>query len=310
MRVPGPWATRDRRPPAVSGSFYPADPERLRTLVDAQLAEARRLAAGGAGGMARVDTTPTQPGRLIGLLVPHAGLVYSGLVAAAAWSRLPPDPAPTVVILGTNHSAPWLRGIGVWDRGSWATPLGEVAVDDDLASAIAGLGSPFHLDREAHLGEHSIEVQLPFLQRVAPDGRFVPLAVSTGTASSARRAGVALGDLLAARAATGAAVLLVASTDAAHYPSAADAQAVNDRLIPPLETVDPVALAEVEAEVVGDDRPGLVCGMCGIEPAVVGVAAFAAMGAVRGELLRAATSADAGGDAERTVGYLAVAFTA
>jgi AmmeMemoRadiSam system protein B len=338
MPAPNAWATRDRRPPAVSGSFYPAEAERLRALVDSQLARAGRrpvdgTIAGGtppggsdggtppggsAGGTPSGGSVPGRSpagraerstARLVGLLVPHAGLVYSGLVAASAWSSLPRDPAPTIVILGTNHSAPWLRGIGVWDSGTWATPLGDVAIDDELAAAILGLGTPFHRDHEAHLGEHSIEVQLPFLQRAAPASRFVPLAVATGTASSARRAGAALGSLLADRART-APVVLVASSDAAHYPSATDAEAVNARLLEPLEAVDAEALAEVEAAVVTEGHPGLVCGMCGIEPTVVGVAAFRSMGAVRGELLRAATSADAGGDIERTVGYLAVAFTA
>jgi AmmeMemoRadiSam system protein B len=252
---------------------------------------------------------------LLGLLVPHAGLMYSGLVAAAAWQLLEPrsedsaSPEPlSVVILGTNHRAGWLHGLGAWDRGAWQTPLGETRVDTELAAAIVALGPPVLVDHAAHAAEHSIEVQLPFLQVVAPAARIVPLAVATGTGAGALEIGTRLGAALASRRREGRPVVLAISSDMAHYPAARDAAAVTAELLPAIRDLDGSALAAREAALRARGVPGLTCGMCGIEPAVVGLAALAAAGAVRTEALAAATSADAGGPRDATVGYLSAAF--
>lgn len=311
------------RRPAVAGGFYPSDPDVLRAMVDRLLAaavaeaEAARSAAATAaatGGPSAAEPSGEPPralaGPLLGLLVPHAGLVFSGLVAAHAWRLLASDPPGTAVLLGTNHTAGWLRGIGTWDAGAWDSPLGPVQVDEELAGAIAGLGPGFCVDRAAHDDEHSLEVQMPFLRRVAPAMRIVPLAVSTGTGAAARDVGERLGTFLGERLAAGERIVIVASTDAAHYPAARDAERATEALLPPLLALDPVGLAGREASLVTAGIPGLRCGMCGIEPSVVGLAALRALGATRGELLAAATSADAGGDPRRTVGYIAAAFRA
>lgn len=306
-------AARTPRPPAVAGLFYDDDPGRLVRFVDQLLGDAAAAfpAPAAVGGTA-----------LAGILVPHAGLVYSGLVAAAAW-RLLSDAAggggaeaagaraaaPTVVLLGTNHGAGWLTGVGSWDGGPWRTPLGDVEVDDELVGAVLGLGVPYEADRECHLGEHSLEVQLPFLQRVAPDARIVPLSVGTGTDARAIEAGERLGTLLAHRRAAGARVVLAISTDMAHYPRAEVAERVTAALLPRIVSLDPAGLAAGEARV-RRSEPRTTCGMCGIEPAVLGLAALHAMGSGDGVPLAAATSADAGGDPGRTVGYLSAAYPA
>lgn len=294
------------RRPAVAGAFYPANAERLRGMVTRQLTEAGQW--------------PPVPGTLrrpLGLLVPHAGLEYSGVVAAAAWRLLAADgpdaPRMTVVILGTNHRAAWLDGIGVWDHGAWAGPLGEVAVDDDLAAAIVGLGPPFVVDRDAHRDEHSIEVQLPFLQAVVPRARIVPLAVSAGTGRAAIEAGVRLGRLVARHREAGTAIVLAISSDMAHYPTSGDAERVTVALLAPILGLDAAGLAADEAALRmqaarGQGLAGLACGMCGIEPTVTGLEALRASGARSGTALAQATSADAGGPRDRTVGYLAVRF--
>jgi len=282
------------RPAAVAGTFYPGEAARLEALV-----EQLRSAAGEPVAL---------PGPLLGLLVPHAGLVYSGVVAAAAWELLATDPPATVVLLGTDHFGIG-GGIAAWDRGPWATPAGEVETDEDLATAIVGLGDPFRAERDAHLGEHSIEVQLPLLRRVAPATRIVALATAVGTGTEAVAAGAALGRLLAGRRAGGQGMILAASSDMAHYPAAADAERVTDALLPAILARDAARLAREEAALRWSGIPGLSCGMCGIEPAVVGLAALAAMGARAGTVVAAATSADAGGPTGRTVGYLSVAFT-
>lgn len=290
------------REPAVAGLFYPAATERLDELVTALFEAADRLAgaSGASGG---------RGGLPLGLLVPHAGLVYSGIPAAAAWASLPAGgAAPTVVLLGTNHGATWLRGVGVFERGTWSIPGSSFVVDAALAAEILALGPPFVTDAAAHDGEHSIEVQLPLLAAAAPGARIVPLAVACGTGDRAIEAGAMLGRLLGARRTSGDPVVLVISSDMAHYPDATTCDAVTERLLPAITALDARRLAADEAGVRGDRLEGVACGMCGIEPAVLGLAALGAMGAGRGTPLAASSSADAGGPDDRTVGYLAVRF--
>ena len=138
----------------------------------------------------------------------------------------------------------------------------------------------------------------------------MPLAVSTGTGDDAVAAGARLGALLAQRRAAGYPVTLAISSDMAHYPFAAACARATDAQLPAILNLEPAALAVTEAALVAGGTPGLVCGMCGIEPAILGVSALRAMGARRGVGLASATSADAGGPPDRTVGYLAVAWTA
>jgi MEMO1 family protein len=294
----------DVRRPSVAGSFYPAEPGILAELVDALLVVAGRTA----------PLPDAIEGTLLGLLVPHAGLAYSGVVAAAGWRLLGPSdpvpPPPVVVVLGTNHGAAWLDGVGAWETGAWRTPLGDVEVDAELAAAILDLGPPFGVDRAAHDGEHSIEVQLPFLQASGSTPRIVPLSVAAGTGEPAIAAGASLGALLAGRRATGQRIVLAISSDMAHYPPNIECARATAELLPAIVGVDPFELADRELALTETGTAGLLCGMCGIQPAVLGLAALRAMGAHRGVRLSAATSADAGGPANRTVGYLAAAFTA
>ena len=333
----GPSAALVARPMAVAGSFYPAGSGELATTVDELLRAAR-------------SAFPTPPGlapaAVAGILVPHAGLVYSGIVAATAWGLLLPSPArppstalprfapvepppttaelppttaglpptpaeppPTIVLLGTNHGAGWLDGVGAWDRGPWRTPLGDVPIDHALTEALLGLGSPFGADARCHLGEHSLEVQLPFVRRLEPEARIVALSVGTGTGPRAIEAGDRLGRLLATRRSAGERILLAISSDMAHYPAAATCERVTVTLLPSIVGLAPESLATTEAGVARRET-GVSCGMCGVAPAVLGLAALRAMGAAPGVPLAAATSADAGGDPRRTVGYLAVAFPA
>jgi AmmeMemoRadiSam system protein B len=283
------------RRPAVAGTFYPADPRRLGGLVADLAAEAEL------SGKEHPD-----PERVLGLLVPHAGLIYSGAIAALSWSLAAKARPDTIVIAGTDHQA-WASGVGVWGGGAWLTPLGEVAVNQELAAAIASLGEPFARDDGAHGGEHSIEVQLPMVARLCPEAAIVPLAVSPRLRSHAR-AGAMLGRLLADRRARGERILLVASSDMAHYPPASICEATDEELLKPLLRLDGDALYALEGSVLDEGRAGLVCGLCGIDPVRVTLSALREMGATEGVLLGAATSADAGGDPGRTVGYAAAAF--
>jgi AmmeMemoRadiSam system protein B len=287
------------RRPAVAGAFYPGSGPALDEMTAELFGAAEQLP-----GVAEAMT-----GTPVGLLVPHAGLVYSGVVAAAAWIQLArAAPETTVVLLGTNHGAGWLDGVGIWDAGAWRIPNRDVSVDSELAEAILALGPPFSRDRAAHASEHSIEVQLPLLSRALPGASVVPLAVSAGRGSAARVAGERLGGLLLELRHAGRHVVLAISSDMAHYPAHAACARVTEVLAPQIIALDAAGLAAREEAVAVTGVPGLVCGMCGIEPSILGLTALRAMGAKSGTVLASATSADAGGSATRTVGYLAVRF--
>lgn len=287
---------RAPRQPAVAGAFYPAEPERLGPLVEtlfARAAETRRPEG-------------LIPDAVLGLLVPHAGLVYSGAIAALGWAVAGEMRPATIVLAGTDHQA-LAEGVGVWTGGPWRTPLGEVAIDAELARRIAALGAPYASDDWAHLTEHSLEVQLPLLAHACPEARIVPLAVSPRLEAHVE-AGILLGRLLAELRAAGERIVLVASSDLAHYPPADVCDAADRELLEPLARLDADGLLAVEAKLLRANLPGLVCGMCGIDPVRFSLAALVEMGASHGLLLGAATSADEGGDRRRTVGYAAIAF--
>lgn len=296
------------RAPAVAGEFYPAAPERLRSMVRELVDEVRWLPG---------HTTQPSADPPIGIVVPHAGLIYSGVVAAAGWAYLGAGSrdsrfaggAQTVVLLGTNHRAGWLEGVAASRAANWRTPLGDIPVDRTLSAAIIELGPPFGVDDEAHDGEHSIEVQLPLVQETLPGASIVPLAVSAGIGHAAIDAGRRLGALLGRWRAGGVPVALAISTDMAHYPPDDACEEVTEALLPSIREIDPAGLAAREIAIRGARIPGLVCGMCGIQPAVLGLAALRAMGATTGLRIAAATSAAADGPRDRTVGYLTVAFS-
>ena len=289
------------RPPAVAGSFYPDDPRRLARMID-ELLEAATAVPKPAG---------LDPLTILGAVVPHAGLVYSGLIAALAWRLVGENRPETIVLAGTDHQGAAGSGIGVWIGGDWQTPLGNVPTDPDVAQLIAALGPPFAADNNAHLfGEHSLEVQLPILLRVFPEARIVPLAVSPRLLTH-NEAGRRLGRLLKNLRTDGLPdrrLILVASSDFAHYPPAEVCEEADDRLIEPLLKLDADGLALLEATLLRARLPGLLCGLCGIDPVRVTLAALTEMGATRGILLGKATSADAGGDPGRTVGYASAVF--
>ena len=287
-----------------SGSFYPADPAVLDRQVAGLLTAARR------------DRSPDTPLPL-GLLVPHAGLDWSGPVAARGWVELEArEPRPTmetgpltVVLAGTNHFARRPGGVAVWPGGPWRTPLGEIAIDEPLRARILALGEPFAARAEPHLEEHSIEVELPFLARASPDARLVPLLVGPLGVDGCRAAGAALGRLLADARSAGEPIVLAASTDLAHYPARAVAERVDAESLDAIASLDADRLARHEAAAETGHIAGLDCALCGIEPTLLTLAAMGAMGATRGTVLAHATSADApGGDPRRVVGYAAVRF--
>jgi AmmeMemoRadiSam system protein B len=267
----------------VAGTWYPDRPADLRAAVDAHLA-----------GATLDDEVPVQ---VKAIVVPHAGLVYSGPVAAFAYAVARRGRYSSVVLVGPSHFSSF-RGVSIWANGAWASPLGPVPVDGPLAADIAA-GSPLVVGRpEAHAGEHSLEMQLPFLASVMPDVPIVPLVMGRQTRATADELGRALAGAIRGRDA-GADVLLVASSDLSHYLDARDAFALDRMVIERVEALDPEGLMTALEH---DPRHA-----CGGGPMVAVLTAARILGATRGRVLRYADSGDVSGDKSSVVGYMAAA---
>ena len=267
---------------AVAGSWYPGEPDRLAAAIEGHLA----------GAPAR-----PLPGRLVGLISPHAGLQYSGPVAAHAYAHLRADDPRTVVLIGPSH---WTAfdGLAVWARGSFETPLGSIPIDEDLAAALLAADDKIRNDLAPHRQEHSLEMQLPFLQRRLPRARIVPLLMGSQARSEVERLVEALAATLVNRPA-----VLVASSDLSHYHASPEARRLDEQVIARVAAFDPWGLM---------DRLEAFRGhACGGGPMVAVMAAAQRLGADRAAVLGYADSGDVpGGDKSRVVGYLAAALLA
>ena len=267
------------RRPAVAGRFYPADPETLR----------REL-----GRMTGERKPPASP-RGIGLLVPHAGYAYSGHVAATTYTAV--GLASRLVLIGPNHTGVG-EAIAIMDGGTWQLPLGEVRLDSELATAILGTCRGARVDDTAHRHEHSLEVQVPFLQYLLADFRFVPICVGTLRLPLLLDLGRAVAEAIQQ---IGEEVLVVISSDMSHYVPAAVAERLDRRAIERVLALDPEGLHRVVLE------EGI--SMCGIAPAVAGLEAARRLGARAARLVAYATSGDTTGDDRSVVGYAGIAVT-
>lgn len=263
-----------QRSPAVAGQFYPGRPDALhRTLEEL------------------VPPCPA-PQKAIGVMVPHAGYVYSGAIAGETFARVQiPD---QVVIIGPNH-----RGVGqpaaVFPSGSWTTPLGVMAVDGDLAGRLLAECPGLEADTAAHRYEHSLEVQVPFLQHLNPAAAIVPICLGHLPLTNLMAMGKAIGGSLSRFEED---VLLVASSDMTHY-EAADVARRQDRLaLDRVLALDPEGLYRIVCE--------KRISMCGFMPTVLMLAAALEMGATSACLVRYGNSGEVAGDPSEVVGYAGV----
>jgi MEMO1 family protein len=263
---------------AVAGTWYPGTRAALERAVDAHLAAASAVGEG----------CPRA------LIAPHAGLMYSGPVAAHAYQLVRGCAYEAVVLVGPSHFVGF-DGLSVWPRGTWESPLGEIAVAEDLASSIASAYALVHVSPSAHAREHSLEMQLPFVARLLPGVPIVPVVMGYQTRATAEPFGDAL-----ARALRGRQVLLVASSDLSHYHDARTAAALDAVVLGHVEALDPEGLMHALEE-----QPGHACGG---GPMVAVLRAARTLGATRARVLRYADSGDVSGDKDAVVGYMAAAI--
>lgn len=266
------------REPAVAGSFYPAEPKALQTLIDGFLSKA---------------ATPSVEGELIALIVPHAGYVYSGATAAHSYQRLRGSKVRRVILIGPAHRVP-VSGAAIYSRGSWRTPLGDVPIDEQLARQLFDGAAGVNDNPGPFAGEHSLEVQLPFLQRVLGDFAIVPILIGSPTAATIGSLSAKIAGLLRKEPGTA----LVCSTDLSHYHSAATAHGKDDLVI---DAVKRMAVGDLETVLRSGKGEA-----CGGWPLLLTMLAARGAGATNGTLYRYADSGDASGDRSRVVGYAAM----
>ncbi len=271
------------RQSAVAGYFYKGSSEGLRKQI------------------AEFVTPAVTRKKAVGIVAPHAGLIYSGSVAGAVYSGIElPD---TIVLIGPNHTglgAP----VSLMAKGAWETPLGIVAIDERLAAAIISQSPRIRDDELAHLREHSLEVQLPFIQYLKNDFKIVPIQMLDTRLETCQELGKAVASAIIQKGGgikgrEGMdSVLIVASSDMTHYEKASTAKEKDSKAIQHILNLDPVGLYHTVKEF------GIT--MCGCGPAVAMLTAAQLLGATKAEMVKYANSGDTSGDYDQVVGYAGI----
>jgi MEMO1 family protein len=264
---------------AVAGSFYDSDPEHLRREVDFLLSE---------------NKAPKLKGLVRGLISPHAGYMYSGSVAAAAYRILKGSSYEAVILVGPSHRE-YFNGVTVYPGDAYQTPLGQVQINNEFRAALLMQSPIIQLSEAGHRAEHCLEVQLPFLQRVLGAFSIVPLIIGNQTKEYCLSLGNAIAAVVRKRN-----VLLVASSDLSHYHPYDAAVELDERVINDVEAFDEQELMD---RLVNERDEA--CGGC---PVVAVMRASKLLGANRSQILQYSNSGDATGDKSAVVGYCSAAF--
>ncbi|NOZ69132.1 MAG: AmmeMemoRadiSam system protein B [Deferribacteres bacterium] len=260
-----------KRQPAVAGQFYPSSPAKLSEQVSNYV------------------RTDAEKESAIGIVSPHAGLVYSGRVAGAVFSRI--RFPHTFILIGPNHT-----GLGspvsIMSEGVWEIPTGELAIDGWVADSIKDCCSIVTEDSYAHAMEHSLEVQLPFIAHFSSDVKIVPITMMTDSLEACRLIGGAMADVIKN---TDYPVTIVASSDMSHYVSDSVAREKDGKAIERIEALDPEGLFVT----VKNER----ISMCGAMPVTAMLFAAEKLGAREARLVKYMTSGEVSGDYDYVVGY-------
>lgn len=266
------------RQPVVAGQFYPSSASQLRTMIKKMVDEA------------------AEKEDVIGLVSPHAGYVYSGPVAGAVISRV--RFKDTFIILGPNHTG---RGkpLSIMAQGKWQTPFGDVEIDSELAQHLLSITRHLQEDEAAHQYEHSIEVQLPFLQYFKPDIKIVPVTMSFASLDAYREIGR---EIACAIADTKREAVIMASSDMTHYEPQ-DTAARKDR-----QAIDAILRLDEDELLQQVEKHNI--SMCGVAPVASLIAAARELGATAAELVKYQTSGDTSGDYSAVVGYAGIIIKA
>ncbi|UCG52022.1 MAG: AmmeMemoRadiSam system protein B [Candidatus Latescibacterota bacterium] len=276
------------RAPAVAGQFYPSDATRLANTIDCFLA----------------DAIPPAKERPIAIICPHAGYVYSGQIAADAYNQADGHDYDLIVILGTNHTTAGFGGVSIYPGGGYRTPLGIANIDEELATELIDADRTFTFKKSVHEREHSIEVQVPFVQLLFPEAQILAAVIGTPDPDLCIRFGETLANKIKDRKA-----LIVASSDLSHYPAWEDANTADQATLGELSKLDVDAFQSITQKQLRGGPPNLVTCACGAAPVMTAIAAAKKLGATSAQIISYANSGDtAFGKRDRVVGYGAVAF--
>jgi len=278
------------RPSAVAGKFYPASANLLKQAIEAYMG----------------DAMPARAQKPLAIIAPHAGYIYSGQICADAYNQVRHNTYDTVVILGTNHTSPHFKKISIYDGSGFETPLGIARVDKEIVSGLLKADQDCLPDKAVHEKEHSVEVQVPFIQVLFPKAKIVPVIIGQPDPALCRRFGQNLAKVL-----TGRRALLVASTDLSHYPSYEDAVKVDGETLRAIAKMDPPALHAKVTAYSARRIANLHTEACGEAPILTIMEAAKGLGAQGATIISYANSGDVSiGEPHRVVGYGAVVFTA
>ncbi len=269
------------RRPAVADLFYPGEKKALTSLVD--------------GYLAKATLNPCSKEEIVALIVPHAGYLYSGKIAAQAYRQIRGNDYEVVVLIGPSHSMGF-EGAALYDGDYYETPLGRVKINRTLSEALVRQNKGFRFLSQAHEREHSLEVQLPFLQRSLSDFSLVPILMGSASLSTCQAVAQGLVHLLSGKKA-----LLVASSDLSHYHPCKQARQLDQSAIEAIQTMDASGLiSRMEAG---------SCELCGCGPVATVLLASKGLGAEHVTILRRGDSSEASGDSSSVVGYMAAAIS-
>jgi len=279
------------RKPAVAGYFYPKDKEELTKTVDDFILSVKQKQIAG---------------KILGLMSPHAGYVFSGQVAAYSYRQIKDKNYDTVIILGPSHRV-YLRGASVGNWDAYATPLGKVPINKEIVNALLSIGKPFHFVEQAHIREHSVETQIPFLQRVLKNFDIVPIVMGTPSLTDCEKISKALSKIVGKRN-----VLFVASSDMSHFPNYINANKVDRKSLSLIEKFDPKLVFNAEEKFLREGISNLSTALCGLSSVVTLMMTAKKLGGDAVKILHYANSGDVAihgrRETRRVVGYGAVAF--
>jgi AmmeMemoRadiSam system protein B len=265
--------------PVVAGQFYPADREKLSSMIKIYLTSASLI---------------DLEGELLGMMVPHAGYIYSGPVAAYAYRQLGTRDYQRVVVIAPSHYVSY-PGVSVLDKESYQTPLGSIPIDREAVRKLIASRDWITYEPRLYEKEHSIEVQLPFLQQTLREFQLIPLIMGDRSPQLSRELASVLLDTLGTEG-----VLYLASSDMSHYYPYDRAREMDELTLEKMKSRDIQALFQLQVK--GETQ------LCGLGPVLTLMELFQKLGGGRVEVLRYANSGDVTGDKSRVVGYGAVAF--
>ena len=269
------------REPAVSGMFYPDNPTKLQNDIESYL---------------RNTIVPDLEEDVVGMISPHAGYMYSGQVAAYGYRTIEKKQYDTVILIGPSHRA-YFNGVALWDRGTFETPLGAVNIDEEIAREIIDINGIVKPNTDTHRGEHSLEVQLPFLQSVLDGFKIIPLIMGIQTSSACQELVQSISHVFLASKKK---FLIVGSTDLSHYYPYADAKKLDGVIVGHLGAFNITGIIE-------DIETGKT-EACGAGPVIATMMLSEKLGADHCRVLKYVNSGDVSGDKSGVVGYVSAVF--